>query len=117
MKKRTLPNSETLKQYIFDYGMDKACELWNITPDEANKILNPTFKDIHYKYIREKKYKKLNPEYIKIKKIIAENYELIYNRMNKHKKEDIYLMCEAKKDFYHNAIRNIMESDIEDITL
>ena len=36
--------------------------------------------------------------------------------MNKNKKEDIYLMWEAKKDYYHNAILKIMESDIEEIT-
>ena len=55
MKKKKLHNSETRKQYIFDYGKDKAYELWNITPEKENKILNTTLKNIHYKYIRKKK--------------------------------------------------------------
>ena len=39
--KKQKPTKEEAIQYVFDYGIDKAGELLNITQTELEKIINP----------------------------------------------------------------------------
>lgn len=68
--KKQKPTKEEAIQYIYDYGIDKAGELLNITQSELEKIINPEPEDI---YVHKTKYKDVAIN-TAVASVIAKNY-------------------------------------------
>lgn len=69
--KKQKPTKEEAIQYVFDYGINKAGELLNITQPELEKIINPEPEDI---YVHKAKYKDVEIN-TAVASLIAKNYD------------------------------------------
>ena len=62
---------ETVLQYLYDYGEIKTCNQLKLTPEELDKILNPTSDTI---YIHKQNFKSVTINSA-VAEIIASNYD------------------------------------------
>lgn len=102
--KRSKPNKEVLLQYIYDYGIDGACNWWCITKDEIDKILNPEIKNAP-------KIRSLGSDDFEIDKTVAQIIEKNYKKLrDKYVNDDTRLtMCQDSEDIFHNTLIKVME--------
>lgn len=97
-------NKEIAQQYFYDYGLDKAAELLNITPDELTILLEDKVDHTWNKPSLNKNAKitELNP---KISEFIERNYDKLHSKYVKNTTYSIF--WQNDEDIFHNALIKI----------
>lgn len=108
------PPESVLQQYIYDYGLEKAAELFHIDIETANKIINwkPQYDQYKYNTVIDKP---LHKNASKIVAIIANHYSELVKKYTSYNKCTIY-MSQTVEDFLQKAIIRCMEVGLEDVT-
>lgn len=97
------PTKDVLLQYIFDYGIEETARLLKITPEDIDKILNPTNDTV---YIHKQNYKAL-PINSTVANVIANNY---YRLRTKFVGNTTTLeLSQTNEDIFHNTLLKVME--------
>jgi len=107
--KKQKQTKETLLQYIYEFGIEKTCNLWGITEDQLNKVLNPDIKSTP-------KIRNINTNSVAIKsevsEIIANNYAQLYTKYVIDRSK--LSMCQNSEDIFHTTLLKVME-DLSEI--
>ena len=108
--KKQKPTKEEAIQYVFDYGIDKAGELFNITQTELEKIINPAPEDI---YVHKTKYKDVGIN-TTVASVIAKNYDKLWDKYVSNTQH--LQLSQTDEDIFHNTLLKVMEESeiIED---
>lgn len=109
MEKRTGKNKVDIKQYVYDYGIEKASELLNIDQTKIEEELGlskPSYTNYYYNTVIDKPLCK-DSDYIM--QVIANNYDKLYNDCKKYCCNDIVYMSQDLDDMFHNTIIKTIE--------
>lgn len=108
--KKQKPTKEEAIQYVFDYGIDKAGELLNITQTELEKIINPEPEDI---YVHKTKYKDVEIN-TAVASVIAKYYDQLWDKYVSNTQH--LQLSQTDEDIFHNTLLKVMEESeiIED---
>lgn len=108
--KKQKPTKEEAIQYVFDYGIDKAGELLNITQTELEKIINPESEDI---YVHKTKYKDVEIN-TAVASVIAKYYDQLWDKYVSNTQH--LQLSQTDEDIFHNTLLKVMEESeiIED---
>lgn len=112
--KRENPPESVFLQYVYDYGLDKAAELFGIDIETAEKIINtkPQYEQYKYNTVIDKP---LHKNASKIADIIAKHYPELIKQYATYYKDTIY-MSQTVEDFLQKAVIRCMEIGLEDVT-
>lgn len=111
---KELPNSETFNQYVYDYGIDKATELFRLNSEQKDQILNkkPQYDQYKYNTVVDKP---LHKNASQIANIIAKHYPELIKELTTYSKDTIY-MSQTVEDFLQKAVIRCMEVGLEEVT-
>ena len=109
---KPLINKEILLQYVFDYGLEKACNMLKISTEKADELINP--KPSENVYYERKMLKKRNSVNALMSQIIADNYNELYKEFVKN--NDYMIISQSDEDVFHNVLTALLEdpTDVND---
>lgn len=107
-----MKSNQEIMQYIYDYGIDKTCELLYLNKDKVEKIvgLKHNYQSYSYNTVINKPLCQ-NSDYIM--QVLSRNYDKLYNDCQKYCYKDTIYMSQDLDDIFHNAIIKILEKGIE----
>lgn len=107
-----MKSKEEIMQYIYDYGIDKTCELLHLSKEKIEEIagLKHSYQSYSYNTVI---YKPLcnNSEYIM--QVLSRNYDKLYYDCQKYCYKDTIYMSQDLDDIFHNAIIKTLEKGIK----
>lgn len=103
-----MKSKEEIMQYIYDYGIDKTCELLHLSKNKIEEIadLKHSYQSYSYNTIINKPLCN-NSDYIM--QVISRNYDKLYNDCQKYCYKDTIYMSQDLDDIFHNAIIKTLE--------
>lgn len=103
-----MKSNQEIMQYIYDYGLDKTCELLHISKDKVDEVIGLKHSQQSYSYntIINKPLSS-NSDYIM--QVISKNYDKLYNDCKKYCYKDIIYMSQDLDDMFHNTIIKTVE--------
>lgn len=106
--KKLKPSKEVLLQYLYDYGLNKTCQLLHLTEEEFNSILEPSKRE----YTQHKYNYPINEVNLKIAKDISDNYNRLRSKYVGNKTN--LQLSQTDEDIFHNTLLKVMSEGIED---
>lgn len=105
-------DKQEITQYIYDYGIDKTCELLHLNKDKVEEItgLKHNYQSYAYNTVISKPLC-INSDYII--QILSSNYDKLYSDCQKYCYKDTIYMSQDLDDIFHNAIIKTVEKGIE----
>ena len=94
-------NKETALQYWYDYGLDKAAEILNITTEALTALIEDKV-DHNWNKPSLNKNAKVNYINPKIAEFIEKNYSGLYYKYVKDKNHNVFYQND--EDIFHNAL-------------
>lgn len=109
---------ETLRQHVYDYGMENTCKMLGLTTIKARKILNggkisqKDYSNNSPKPIEPMKQIDYNNPNIKaLYRVFSENYEVLQYKFCRSLSNNIDINSLTFEDKFHNAFLKLLEKE------